>query len=88
MPKTFHNLKCKVYSSEKLTSKGVIRNRKLSLATPEKIQTALGKQEIMDYKSLNIGRGGEEIQTLTYILTFNSYNSQGNKEGWTIYLML
>ena len=42
--KTFHNLKCKTYLHEKLnTSKEIIRNSELSLATPEKIKTALGK---------------------------------------------
>ena len=37
--KTFNNLKWKVYPYGKLNiSKGVIRNRELSLATPEEIQ--------------------------------------------------
>ena len=41
---TFHNLKCKTYLHDRLnTSKGVIRSRELSLATPEKIKTAIGK---------------------------------------------
>ena len=43
--KTFYNLKCKTYPHEKLnTTKGVIRNRELSLATTEEIKTVLGKQ--------------------------------------------
>ena len=43
--KTFHNLKCKVYTHENLnTSKKIIRNKELSLVTPKEIQTALGKQ--------------------------------------------
>ena len=51
-----------VYSNEKLdSSKGVIRNRKLFLATPEEIKTGLGKQRVMDYKRIIIRRGGKEI---------------------------
>ena len=49
----------------------VIRNNELSLAPPEEIQTALGKQEVTDYKRIAIRRDGDEIQIHTYILTFN-----------------
>ena len=39
--KTFHKLKCKTYPHEMLnTSKGIIRNRELSLTTSEVIKTA------------------------------------------------
>ena len=68
--KTFHNLKCKAYPHERLnTSKGVIRNRDLSLAISEEIKTALGKQEVTDYKRITIERVGEEIQMHTFNTT-------------------
>ena len=70
--KTFHNLKCKAYPHERLdTSKGVIRNRDLSIATPEEMTTALGKQAFTDSKRITTRKGGEEIQTHTLILIFN-----------------
>ena len=60
--KTFHIFQWKVYSHEKLnTLKGVIRNRELSL----------WKQVITDYERIIIRKGGEEIQTHTYILISN-----------------
>ena len=40
-----------------------IRRGELSLATPEEIKTALGKQGVTDNKRKNIKKGGEEIQT-------------------------
>ena len=40
----------------------------LSLDTPEEIKTTL---VVMDYKRITIRKGGEEIQTFTYILIFN-----------------
>ena len=67
--KTLHTSKCKVYSHGKLnTSKRVIRSRDLFLATQEEIRTALGKQEVIDYKMI-IKKSDEEIQI--HILTFN-----------------
>ena len=54
--KTFHNLKLKVYPYEK----GVIRDRELSLVTPEE-NNVLGKKGIMDYKKITIRRSGKEI---------------------------
>ena len=51
------------------TSKGVIRKQELSLATPEKIETALQKRG-KDYKRVTIWRN-ESIWTFTYILTFD-----------------
>ena len=63
--KTFHDLKCKTYPHEKFnTSKGIIRNKELFLATLEEIKTALEKQSIIDYKKITIRRGGEEIHNL------------------------
>ena len=61
----FHNLKCRAYPHAKLnTSKGVVRSKELSLATPEEIETTFKKQGIKEY------RNDETIQTHTYILTF------------------
>ena len=40
-------------------------------ATPEEIKNSLRKQEVTDYKRITTRRCGEEIQTHTYILTFN-----------------
>ena len=59
--KTFHNFKCKVYPLK--TSKGVIRNRELSLTTPAEMKITSGMQDVTDYKRIATGRGGEEIQT-------------------------
>ena len=60
--KTFHNLKYKANPHEKLnTLNRFIRNRDLSLATSEKIKTALGEQGVTDYKRVTIRRGGKEI---------------------------
>ena len=58
-------------SHEKLnTSRGVIRIRKLSLATEEEISIAVGKQGVTNIKRITI-RKEEKIETITYILTFN-----------------
>ena len=66
---TFHKTKCKAYPHEKLkTLKGVIRGRELSLATPEEITVALGKQGSQTTKDKR--KVGQEIQTNTYIGTF------------------
>ena len=47
----FHNLKCCAYPNAKLnTSKGVVRSKELSLATPEEIETAFKKQGIKEYR--------------------------------------
>ena len=70
--KTFHNLKYKVFPHERLnTSKGVIRYKDLSRATSKEIKTVLGKQGIINNKRINIWKGGKEMQTYTYIMTFN-----------------
>ena len=62
--KTFPSLKCKIYPHENLnTTKGVIRNWELSLATPEDIQTDLGKQGVTNQKKITIS---EEIQTQAF----------------------
>ena len=72
--KTFHHLKCKVSPHKKLNmSKWIIWNNKLFLATSEEIQTALIEQGVTDYKTITIWRGGEEIQTQTYIFTLNKF---------------
>ena len=72
--KTFHYLKYKVYVTEILnTAKGVIRNRELSLAASAKIKTSKEKQMRVTYnKRVTIRRGVEEIETHTFILTFNT----------------
>ena len=49
----FHNFKCRAYPHAKLnTSKGVVRSKELSLATPEEIETALKKTR---YKRIQKG---------------------------------
>lgn len=63
----FHNLKCKAYPLERInTSKGVIRNRELSLVTLVEKNAALGKQGVANYIRIIIKRA-----TNTYNLTFN-----------------
>ena len=70
--KTFHTTKCRAYPHEKLnTSKDVIRSRELALATEDEIASALGKQGVTNIKRISIRKGEEQIQTNTYILTFN-----------------
>ena len=67
--KIFHNVKCKPYPHNIFnTSKWVIRNRELSIATSLEIKAALGK----DYKRIIIRRGTDEIQTHLSILTFKN----------------
>ena len=64
--------KCRAYPHEKLnTSKEVIRCRELALATEEEIASSLGKQGVTNIRRISIRKGKEEIQTNTYILTFN-----------------
>ena len=47
----FHHLKCRAYPHAKLnTSKGIVRSKELSLATPEEIETAFKKQGIKEYR--------------------------------------
>ena len=70
--KTFHATKCRAYPHEKLnTSKGVIKSRGLVLATEEEIASALEKQGVTNLRRISIRKGKEQIQTDTYILTFN-----------------
>ena len=67
----FHNLKCRAYPHAQLnTSKGIVRSKELSLATPEEIETAFKKQGIKEYRRVTIRRNDETTQTHTYILTF------------------
>ena len=69
--KTFHTTKCRAYPHEKFnTSKGVIRNRELTLATEDKIASALEKQGVTNIR-ISTRKGKEWIQTNTFILTFN-----------------
>ena len=61
--KTFHNVKCKAYLYDRInTSKGVIRNEEVFLATSEEIKKAFRKQKVIDNKRISI-RSVEEIQT-------------------------
>ena len=63
----FHNLKCRDYPHVKLnTSKGIVRSKKLSFATPEEIETAFKKQGIKEYRRVTIRQNDETIQTHTY----------------------
>ena len=67
----FRNLKCRAYPHAKLnTSKGVVRSKELSLATPEVTETAFKKQGIKEYRKFTIHRNDGPIQTHTYVLTF------------------
>ena len=60
----FHNIKCKAYPHARLnTSKGIIRSRELSLATPEEIEMALQKSGVKEYKRITIRRNNEIICT-------------------------
>ena len=66
----FHNLKCRAYLHAKLnTSKGVVRSKELSLATPEEIEMAFKKQGVKEYRRVPIHRNDETNQTHAYILT-------------------
>ena len=80
--KTFHNLKCKTYQHEKVnTSKGIIRNRELSL---KEIKLALEKQVFTDYIKITIKSGEEKIQTHAYILIFNKPIISQGSENWIL----
>lgn len=53
---SFHNLKRKAYHHKRFnTSKGAIKNRELSLAAPEEINTALRKQGVTNYRKIKKG---------------------------------
>ena len=45
--------------------KGVIRNRKLALATEEEMAAALGNQGVTNIRRVNIKKGGEKVETNT-----------------------
>ena len=71
--KTFHNIKIKGYSHEKLNqSKGVVRSQELSLCSIEEIKSELKTQGVIDAQRITIKKEGRTIETNTYILTFNS----------------
>lgn len=92
--KSFHNLKCKAYPYERLnTSNGVVRSRELSLATPEEIDAALGKQGIANCRRISKKKGkinksefvDTSLFTYAYILTFNKSSIPKEiKMGFTI----
>ena len=66
------NINCRAYPHEKLnTSKGVIWNMVVTLATKEEIASALGKQGVTNIRIVFFRKGEERIQTNTYIQTFN-----------------
>ena len=52
----------------------------LVLATKEKIASALGKQGVTNTKRISITKGGERIQTNTYILTLYQPHTQGGED--------
>ena len=61
--KMFYIPKIKACLHKRLsTPKGVIRSRKLSLATSEEIRAALGKQGVTDHERITFRKGGEKIQ--------------------------
>ena len=77
----FHNLKCCVYPYAKLnTSKGVVRSKELSLATPEEIEMAFKTQGIKEYRRVTTRRNDETIQTHTYILILRNHQYQKKSE--------
>ena len=66
-----HNFKCHAYPHAKSNiSNGIVRIKKLSLATLEEIETTFKKQGIKEHRRVTIRRNDETIQTHTYILTF------------------
>ena len=74
--KTFHTTKCEVYAHEKLnTSKGVIRSRRLVLASKKSFVSVLGKHGVTNISRISIRKSKERIQTSTYILTFNQFQT-------------
>ena len=74
--KNFHTAKCRSYQHERLnTSKGVIRSRKLPLAIAEEMTVALGKQGVTNIRRISIRKGEKQIQTNSYILTFNQLHT-------------
>lgn len=63
---TFHKLKCKVYSDERLnTWKRAMKNREISLARPEKINAAL--EMVTNYRRINMNMDDQQIQTHIYL---------------------
>ena len=70
--KSFHSTKCKAYPYKTLnTSKGVVRSKELMLATTKEMTAVLREQGMTNIKRITIRKSGEQIQTNTYILTFN-----------------
>ena len=65
--KIFHTLKIKTYLHKTLnSSKGVIRNKELSLCPREEILAELKNQGVTDIKRITIKKGNQTIQTLIY----------------------
>ena len=70
--KSFYTTKCRAYPHERLnTSKNVIGSRELAGATADEMSATLGKQGVTNIRRITIKKGKEQIQTNTYILTFN-----------------
>ena len=70
--KSFHTTKCRAYPHERLnTFKGIIRSKELALATAVEMTAAMGKQGATNIIRITLRKGEEQIQTNTYILTFN-----------------
>lgn len=73
--KNFHSIKIKAYPHKTLnTSKGVIRSPELSLCSIDEIKEELKDQGVIDIKRISIRREEHQIQTNTYIMTFDSPN--------------
>lgn len=69
----FHDINIKTYPHPTLnSSKGVIRNKELSLCTTDEILNELKNQGVTNVKRISIKKNDEVIYTNTYILTFNS----------------
>ena len=67
---------CRAFPHERLnTSKGVIRSRKLPLAIAEETTVVLGKQGVTNIRRISIRKGEKQIQTNSYILTFNQLHT-------------
>ena len=81
--KMFHTTKSRVCPHKKLNiSKGVIRRIELALATEDKIASALGKQGVTNIERISIRKGEQQIQTNTYILTFNKPQTPNRLLSW------
>ena len=70
--KSLQTTKCRAYAHESLNApKGFIRSWELALSTAEELTPALAKQGMTNIRRFSVRKGKEQIQTNTYILTFN-----------------